>query len=55
MADPKVFLNYIYGNFGAKFKFGWLILRKDYKNSYKIDKVLVSIIKIIASEKNYLK
>ena len=52
MANPKVWLIYIYGLIstlfamfikclGAKFKFGLLMLSKDYKNSYRIDKVLV--------------
>ena len=51
MTNPKVWLIYIYGLrlilfpmfikcLGAKFKFGFLMLSKDCKNSYKIDKVL---------------
>ena len=53
MANPKVWLIYFYGLrlisfpmptkcLGAKFKFGLLMLSKDYKNSYEIDKVLVT-------------
>jgi len=44
MANPKVLLNYIYGNFGVKIQnlLAYILLRKVYKNSYKVDKVLTN-------------